>query len=1134
MKWTPSQERAIVSRDAELLVGASAGSGKTTIMIERIFQLLKNKEVCLDELLVLTFTKASASDMRIKLRRKLEKAGAEFAPMLLQLPSVAMGNFHQFCSRLVQTYFSVADVNPSFAIIDDIDAKALQSNVLDKVIARNYDKCAKAIDALCATRSTEPLKELIIHIYNFLCSRDDGETWLRDISQLSYNTNLVQNLALQNILCHYKKMGENFHEKFAYHYSVAEKEGADKLLSFVIHAKEVSKRFFDIMNFGDVDFATLRKVDCSIYDEFKSYRDELKKEIKTIQDYLSIDEKTMVQRLRNDGDIVAQIVFLVAEFIEDYSSEKQRLGKLDFADLEKYALKILGDKGVCSQLRGKYKYIFVDEYQDTNPVQDRILAMLRGESCFLVGDVKQSIYGFRGAEPRIFASKLDGKGGEVVSLNENFRSHPNILEFVNEVFSHIMAGYKTNSRFNSGAKFPEIDEQSVEVILIDTKKEKEEKSKEKKVVDKPYDILKDDSVQDDLERVEAECAIVAKKIDDFTKRKVYDLELKKSRKVRLSDIAVIARNSTHFNALTKTLTKAGIESVVAIKNKASELYEIALLENFLFAISNFHNDIPLVLTMTNFVFGFTNDEMALVKIHSLACGGKVDCCGMQEESKCKKTQVDFLVLGDENKLNKRPQETSFYEKIINYIDSESDELSCKLKNFVGTLNEFNSFCKSNSVVATLTKFLTQFQVIEKLLITPNGETMVANIHSYMNALSTSRHNESLPRFLYLLEHGHLAVEISSGGSIRDRVQIMTIHKSKGLEFPIVILFDMGAKFSNVESRKFLTIDRDLGLCMHSVDMDEYTKNLSIARLSAKINAKKIQIDEEMRLLYVAMTRAKNNLVVMGSCDVAKLKKGEVLQTNTYLDFLAQVLFSRSTLSSRVCGTRSAGTVLDTQSQCASRDFSLQEIKLGDVKVLSKEKEQRVLSGDSDPKLVEKLRSAYKKEEESILGADVVLKNSVTSLTKNEETTIDFMPRKMFGEGSEDRGIDYGTKFHSIMQRIDLTMTEHEDKNIVKCLEVLRPIIKDKKVLREVPFLQELDKDGVKILVQGIIDMLVIKNDRAVLIDYKTTRANEQKIIEIYKPQMQMYKNAISMSSSGVKKVDVLIYSTHLGKLIDIN
>ncbi|MCL2755590.1 MAG: UvrD-helicase domain-containing protein [Firmicutes bacterium] len=1095
MKWTQNQRGAIDTRNTDLLVSASAGSGKTTVMIERIFQMIQSGEATLDQLLVLTFTKASAADMRIKLRKKLENAGID----VIHLANCSIGTFHQFCSQLVQTYFNIAQIDPAFSIIDDQESKSIQSTILDKIIARNYENATDAIETLCASRKTEPLKELVISIYNFLCSRENSAEWLENIADKSYNLNLSKNLAIKKIVEHYANVGNHFFERFSFYFSRAKSQDIDRAFPFFEHCVELSKQLSNVKEIKDFcnlekhfDFATLVKSyfkDFELYDEFKRGRDLLKDEIKEIQKYLIVDEKTLIQKLESDGKIINQIILLVQEFIKDYSNEKMRIGKLDFSDLEKFALKVLENEEIVNQLQDKYKFIFVDEYQDTNPVQEKILSLLNGKNLsqesnksafFMVGDIKQSIYGFRGAEPIIFASKLTNYdmniGGQVVKLNENFRSHPGILGFVNDVFGKVMSkqvadiDYKTTSEFNPGAEYPDECEPAVEVILIDTKTEKREKQK----IVKPYDILNDDSVVEELKKVEAQCALITQKIDQLLRTEIYDLGKKTYRKVQLGDIAILAKEKTHMNLLANTLARAGIECAVTNKQSASEQFEIAVLEKFLYAISNPYNDLPLVLTMSSFIFGFTSDDLATIKMAS-------------------------------------NQKNSFYEKILEYINSNNNELAGELADFVNILNEYHQFAKDNTVTAVLTKFLVQFGVIEKLLVTPNGEVMVSNIQNYLNTLSKATYAESLSKFLFMLENDMLQIEQTSGGGTRDRVQIMTIHKSKGLEFPIVILFDASVKFSSIESRKFMVIDRNYGLCMHSVDIENYKKSSSIARLGAKINAKNIQIAEEMRLLYVALTRAKNRLVIIGGCDVGKAREiipssfYEIQKSNNYIDFLSPVIFEES------------------------KNFSLKQIKLDQIKIISKTREQKVLSGEIDEKLVNLLKQTYEKESTPIIGADIVLKHSVTSLTKSEQNTIDFVPRKLF---TEDRGVDYGTRFHGIMQRIDLETQTHEDKNIEKCLNVIRPILKNSHVLREVPFIQMLDKDGAKIMVQGIIDLVAISNDKIMVIDYKTTRASEQKIVELYTPQMQMYVNAIKQSKN-IKNIESYIYSTVHEKLIKL-
>lgn len=678
--------------------------------------------------------------------------------------------------------------------------------------------------------------------------------------------------------------------------------------------------------------------------------------------------------------------------------------------------------------------------------------------------MKQSIYGFRGCEVAIFADKLERfsknsvlstLGGRVVKLNENFRSNPKILEFVNSVFSKIMGeavgvDYRATSMFQPGLEYkPPKGETAVEVVLLQ-KSEGEQENK-----------------------IDLQCALVAKKINEIMRGETYDAREGRLRKVCLSDIAILGRNATHFLKLGTTLKKAGIPSTLVAKQKASCLFEIGMLQDFLFAVANHQNDIPLVQTMTNFIFGFTNSEVAQIKLNT--------------------------------------EGENFWERLEDYCSKQSDELSDRLREFMMILREFNKSSKVLTVAQILDRFLTKFLVLEKLLLTPEGEVFTSRINRYLNILRNSAFAANLTRFCYLVEHGLLDIELDEGGTVTETVSITTIHKSKGLEYPIVILFDTGATFSKADSRKFMVIDKECGLCVYSSDLDEYIKSRSLARLGALLSGERAQVAEEMRLLYVALTRAKNRLVIMGALDMEKAmipSEYDVMHAKNYWGFLTP-------------------TVLKTIPDC---DFDIITINPDKVRVEERPREIRVLAGPVDESQVRELETIFAKESQEFSGANVVLKNSVTSLTKTEEIFSDHIPIPHSVARDKDRGLEYGTRFHALMQRIDLENPLADDENVRKCAQTIAPLIRGMHVLREVPILQSINQNGTQILVQGIIDLLAISNDRAILIDYKTTNAPLARILELYSPQLSMYADAVRQAT-GIQNIEAYIYSTRHNILI---
>ena len=992
INWTNSQRDAIKERDTDLLVSASAGAGKTTVMIERIASMIENKEADISDILVLTFTNASAADMKLKLQKRLG----------VFLDTASIGTFHKFCGELVRTYFNVVGLSPDFEILGDVDAGIIKAEILNAVITINYDKHKNVIDTFCVNR-TDMFNKLLVSIHDFLATRENADEWLESTALASYTTDI----AMQNILDYYNRAGEYYLTKFR----------SFEPDLFVDECITLSTQIMNVKNYDDLHrialTANFSRLKPKADEDFKNIRDKFKEVVKKITNHYSITYAEIQKNQQQDKELVTGIIQLAKEFDTRYSSAKASQNKLDFNDLEKYACLVLADSEVVITVRQKYKYIFIDEYQDTNPMQERILATVGAkQNIFMVGDVKQSIYGFRGCEATIFAGKMTdfekNLQGKVVKLNENFRSESNILKFVNSVFGKIMKDNVADIDYNKTSKFS-VDNKtsgSVEVSLINTK---------------------------GGTAVELQSAIIADRIASLVKEGANP-----------KDIAILSRSRTHFDELLTVLRNAGIPACVNSEMVACELFEIALLSNMLYAVSNHYNDVPLVLLMSSFIFGFTPDELAEIKL-----SGTEDC---------------------------------FY-KLLKNVESE------KVKSFLRFLDKYRILAKTHNVADVITVFLTEYQITDKLLILPHGRTMVQNIHSYLDIIRGAYYATTVSGFLYLMENQMLDIKIKPPVDMGDCVQIMTMHASKGLEFPTVFIYDAGAAFNVSDTKQLMVIDKKCGLCIYSLDVDEFVKTHSIARLGAIQAVQRVMIAEEMRLLYVALTRAKNNLIIVGGCNLDKMTSDcddyDILCSKSYLHFLAPTIFA------------------SVRDNC----FSIETKNAEEIEIIDKEMKGRVLTGKYDKEVVDSLKKTYIKPYPH--RTDVLTKNSVTSLVHTDQK---YQPTSYVGA-------EYGTAVHREMQKLDIVELE----NII-------PVIKGAKVYRELMFLQGLD-DGM--LVQGVIDLLAINGDGAILIDYKTTSTTEHTLVQLYKPQLDMYKAAVSKALPNIRNLDSYIYSTALKKLIKV-
>jgi len=1003
--FTKDQGTAINARGSDLLVSASAGSGKTTVMVERIASMIESGECEYKDLLVLTFTNASADDMRRKLRRRLENHPGSLSHPSKEgnISDASIGTFHKFCGEVVRTYFNIAGVSPDFGVLDEVATTFLKAQVLDEVIAQTYEKCAQAIETFCVNRKTDMFQKMIIRISEFLASRGDAQEWLDTTAVVAYETDV----ALNAILDYYRQAGEYYARKF----DDEECKGMALLLKAVASYQDLHE-FANTANFTRLK----RGAD----EEFKKTREQFKELVKKMEPY-KLSEEVMKANGKRDREIIKQVIHIVREFDTAYGQAKLSANKLDFNDLEKYACVVL------SEVPYKYKYVFIDEYQDTNPMQERILAKLANHpgssshpskegNIFMVGDVKQSIYGFRGCEATIFVGKMTNN--KVVYLNENFRSRQNILKFANLVFGKVMKDGTCDIDYDATSKF-EVEGSGgvVDVTLVNGR------------------------------AIDLQAEIIAQKI--------------KALNVPLKDIAILSRSRTHFDVLTDTLEKAGIAVNVAAEQDACELPEIALLNNMLFAVSNFYNDVPLVLTMQG-VFGFTPQQLA-----------------------------EMVIARREATKQSSDEKEPFYKSI-------HDE------KFLAFLDKYHALTKTHSVVDVLTTFITEYKISGRY------------IHAYLNKLRDASYATTVSEFLYLLENELVEIKITSPAT-GDAVQIMTMHGSKGLEFPNVIIFDVGAQFNLNDVKQLMVIDKKCGLCVYTHDAEEFTKTMSIARLGATISARRVLVAEEMRLLYVAMTRTKERLIIVGGGKVGSMgcDDYDIPCAKCFLHFLAPTLFE--------------------QDECFELTV-VNDVRLCEVTGPKQLAQPKLCLSQTDQHHTVPIKLQYPYPQ-------VKLKNSVSSLTQTPRPTVTplviegvsqkarpqqqqqqqhkYPPLSLEGclKGgvSEKSGKEYGTQFHKEMQHLDISE-----------LEKLIPEIKGYIIYREIVFLQSVGD----IIVQGVIDLLAVKDGHAIIVDYKTTRATAEKLVEMYKPQLDMYADAVRQGTE-VKEIDSYIYSTFNKNLVKL-
>lgn len=948
---TDEQKRVITAEERKFKVSANAGSGKTFTIMQRIAHIVQIGNSRLDQLLVLTFTEASARDMRKKLKEQL---GDKVKPAALQAASI--GTFHSFCASIVRAWFTVAEVSPSFVVMDDIESNKIKASIFEQVVLDHYDEISQVIDLFTASsRKLDQLRDDVFDLQNFLDTREDREAWLQHTALAAYNPDINQNQAIQALLTYYHHTTEKYRAYFL------ETGTPSPVLDYLVDLCNrilAAKTYTDFsrlnLTFPDAKRGELKPQS----DDFRKLREEFREKVcRVIPKEFNYPAKQITADIMAERAIVEQLLTLVRAFDQAYQAKKAEYKKLDFSDLEKYTLKVLANPEALAAIRAQFKYIFVDEGQDTNPVQFKIINLLRGDDKFfcIVGDVKQSIYGFRACEPEIFESLSDEEGNlvPVLLLGKNFRSTDPILHFVNMVMKPLIPHYMDYHKFTEiGTPDPVTMKQAV--VIETTKK-----------------------LPEQMELV-------------------YQHILAAGPALKWQDIVVLSEASRHLVELQKYLTDRGINAVVDRKTDALTEPEIVLLNQFLFAAMNPTNEMARYLVW-QYLFHFTNDELARLRL------GKLD-----------------------------------------------DALTAKVTNADAVLTRYRTLGRSSSTYEVLTQAATEFGMLE-----------IPIVSAYLTAIRGSRDFDTVARYLYLIEHELVKVEVNVGSCTQNAVKLMTIHNSKGLEFPMVILFNMSNAWTgqnNDRSNVKLAYDKKMGICVSSVDMENYVLKSPVLHMGIKKYQEELNVQEKIRLLYVALTRAKKKMVIIGSgkCSRYQVHPNSMLQLINPLGVVEH-----------------------------------DEVQLSPVlKVTTKAHKTTNLTCP-------------------LVGhPNTLVKQSVTALATTEESFQDYVAPAIF---TAEGGKEFGTAFHRQVQYGALP-------------EPVAELVAGYTVYREIPFLYPLNNT----IVQGIMDLLAVKGQEAIIVDYKTTRLPETQLIDKYREQLRLYAQAVPNYH-----IRTYLYSTVHKKLIEV-
>ena len=896
VSWTTEQQQVIDLRNRNILVSAAAGSGKTAVLVERIVKIItdKNHPVDIDHLLIVTFTNAAAAEMRERIGNAIEKALDEqpgdehLLRQLTLIHNAQITTIDSFCLYVVRNHFHEIDLEPNFRIGDEGELKLLREDVLGKVLEQNYEEPSEAfsdfVEGYASGRTDAALNEMILQLYEFSRSYPWPEKWLdsfvgiyrienrEELDRAEWLAPLTQNIRFvlkdceqllkQALAVTQQDDGPDMYEK-AVRSDLEKYESLSKLTSFcelsvalsdIKYDRLASSRGFE----GDPDKLEL----------VKSLREQAKDVVKKLcKQYFFCSPEMMIEQLERTEPMLEEVVRLTKQFADEFAAAKRRKNLVDFHDVEHFALQILVDeetekaKKTAEEFRDTFEEIMIDEYQDSNEVQETLLRSIsreeRGENnIFMVGDVKQSIYRFRLARPELFMKKYDSYSLEEsttqrIDLHKNFRSREEVLTCTNDIFYKIMARSLGNVEYDAeaalypGASYPVSADFIPEILLADSN-----------------DELLEDTELTDKKTLEAK--IVAEEIKHLMKTQpVTDKAAGTLRAAHYSDIVILLRSLSGWaDSLVEVLNENGIPAHTVSSTGYFSTVEVQTVLSMLRLLDNPRQDIPMAAVLRSPMAGLTDEELAVLRLEDGSVPFHEAVLELAEGLYEKGGQIEISNSEEDQKQGRNAD-----EKTENHIEITAH---WKLLKFYKKYKQLRQLVPDTPIHELIEIILRETGYGHYVAAMPAGNRRTANLNmllekaaayektSYKGLFHFVRYIDELQK--YDVDFG----EADMVGENEDVVRIMSIHKSKGLEFPIVIVSGMGKNFNKQDTRSKMVLHPELGIGLDYMDGKKRIKSPTIAK---KAIAKQIDLEnlgEELRVLYVALTRAKEKLILTGT------------------------------------------------------------------------------------------------------------------------------------------------------------------------------------------------------------------------------------------------------------------------------
>ena len=1207
VRFTPDQQRAIDTIDKSILVSAAAGSGKTAVLVERIINIIVQGKADVDRMLVVTFTNAAAYEMRLKLTKainKVIKASKNSDPVRAEKLKQQLGKMyrsyistvHSFCNRVIKEFFYLTDLEPNFKICDSLKAEIMKMEAIEEVFEQGFEEddfikgCSfrEFLDRYSKERDDKALMQEIVKAYADLRSMPEYFEWsermaekLRIPKSGDYRDSdlykelweearkvvddaLREALGLQeyltglNLLNTAAKLDS---EIVAFQTLIEAMVPIGDSGESAGEAEEVVARVFQNPVFGTFAGGKGEREEYkSVSADCKVRRDAYKNNFQDFfKEYNFADIRTLFEEQSETYKYTMYYLALLKEFERIYNAKKREQGVIDYGDMEHITADILKHKEARNVLRERFEFIFIDEYQDVNTLQEFLIgSVAREDNVFKVGDVKQSIYKFRQAEPHIFEEtsrtyKDESNNHAIqINLNKNFRSNGATIDYINYVFQDLMDGYGDDEKLYQGiAGHPDYNlKPEVHLLLteVDDSTEGESSgtghtSKGSQIVDIEGSIDNDldESVEEikALSKAEIEAIHVADIVSGIIGKEFYDSKSGKIRRATPRDIAILLRSTKNKSDMYyKSLMSKSISSHISDDGGYFDTVEVAVAMAMLKVVDNLHQDIPLISVLRSEVFGFTTEQLAEVRAFARE----------KQITETKEAEGDVQY-----------RRQSYCDALLEYSANGSDDkLKSRVNAALSTIEKWRAHSKMMQLDDYIWYLLEDSNYYMFAGAMYGGRQRQANLRALVERAGAFRISSiaSLSSYISYLEVLRTKnVEMGQPSMVSeedDVVRIMTIHKSKGLEFPFVIVAGMGNQLSYTSGIKGFQFDNELGIALAYVNPDEHywRRTLMQKKITDKIREDEYQ--EQLRVLYVAMTRAREKLYLIGCEKTEDFVLDDIRSRNSYFRIMGKLCDS---------GRYNEYTASDMH------EVKMPSLPRGANNFLTTDKLPMDIELSSEYEEVKRrldYEYAYKDELNTKAKYSVSEINNEAKDKEAYKGKIEDRNTRVLKLASADAA-SIGTAYHRIMEFVDFKKAVNEAGEcdriyIDERAETLRvnnaisePVFKAldlRKIYaffeteiglraceaaragllsKEKPFTLRTEHNGKSVLVQGIIDCYFRDGDELVLLDYKSNRlsykdreADIERIREEYLEQINLYRRALE-EGTGLSVKEAYLY-----------